>query len=266
MRLIILGTGAANAKKCYHTCFLIQDEELLLLVDGGGGNTILRQLECTEVDYTQIHNVFVTHKHIDHILGIIWFIRTVIGGIKRGRYLGELFIFGHDEVIFILKWMMNNLINKRDVDNYSEHIKFIVVNNRDELIINGHKILFFDLLAKKEKQFGFRLELKNGNNITCCGDEPLASENYIYAESVTWLLCEAFCLFSEENVHKAYEKHHSTVMDAAMLAEKLNVCNLLLYHTEDNNLAKRKQLYTKEASEYFSGNIWVPNDLEIITD
>ena len=60
------------------------------------------------------------------------------------------------------------------------------------------------------------------------------------------------------------EKHHSTVKDACELAEELGVRNLLLYHTEDHNLARRKELYTNEGQPYFSGRLWIPEDLETI--
>lgn len=49
-----------------------------------------------------------------------------------------------------------------------------------------------------------------------------------------------------------------------MLAEKLGVKNLLLYHTEDRNIQRRKELYTAEGEEYFRGRLWVPYDLETI--
>ena len=49
------------------------------------------------------------------------------------------------------------------------------------------------------------------------------------------------------------------------LAEELNVKNLLLYHTEDENIKERKHKYSREASRLFKGNIFVPDDLEIIT-
>ena len=62
-----------------------------------------------------------------------------------------------------------------------------------------------------------------------------------------------------------YEKHHSTVKDACELAEELGVENLVLYHTEDRNLARRKQLYREEGKAYFRGNLFVPDDLEILT-
>lgn len=45
---------------------------------------------------------------------------------------------------------------------------------------------------------------------------------------------------------------------------KKHVKNLLLYHTEDRNLADRKRLYTAEGSEYYSGKLWIPDDLDVI--
>jgi ribonuclease Z len=44
----------------------------------------------------------------------------------------------------------------------------------------------------------------------------------------------------------------------------MSIENVLLYHTEDKNLANRKELYTKEAKEYYSGKVYVPEDLEVI--
>ena len=38
-----------------------------------------------------------------------------------------------------------------------------------------------------------------------------------------------------------------------MLAEELGVRNLLLYHTEDRTLARRKELYAAEGQPHFSG-------------
>ena len=52
--------------------------------------------------------------------------------------------------------------------------------------------------------------------------------------------------------------------DASELAEKLGVQNLILYHTEDKNIVRRKELYTEEGKKYFSGNLYVPEDLEKI--
>lgn len=79
-----------------------------------------------------------------------------------------------------------------------------------------------------------------------------------------WLLCEAFCLLSQADVFKPYEKHHSTVADAAKLAAGLRIPHLVLWHTEDRNYQNRKALYTVEAREYYAGDLYVPGDLEVI--
>lgn len=70
---------------------------------------------------------------------------------------------------------------------------------------------------------------------------------------------------TDKEIFKPYEKHHSTALDAGRLAKELNVKTLLLYHTEDSNLAERKERYTKEAMQMFDGAVLVPDDLERIS-
>ena len=76
---------------------------------------------------------------------------------------------------------------------------------------------------------------------------------------------EAFCLYSQKDIFKPYEKHHATAKDACINADKLNVKNIILYHTEDKNLSQRKKLYIKEGKEEFKGTILVPDDLDVIS-
>ena len=116
--------------------------------------------------------------------------------------------------------------------------------------------------STKAKQYGFCMDLGNGKKLTCCGDEPYEDCEETYARNSEWLLHEAFCLYAERDVFDPYEKHHSTVKDACQLAEKLQVRNLLLYHTEDKNLADRKRLYLEEGAQYYHGNLFIPDDLE----
>ena len=52
------------------------------------------------------------------------------------------------------------------------------------------------------------------------------------------------------------------IRNACELAEKLNIRNLLLYHTEDKNLDARKKLYLEEGSCYYHGHLFIPDDLE----
>ena len=48
------------------------------------------------------------------------------------------------------------------------------------------------------------------------------------------------------------------------LTQNLNIKNLILYYTEDKNIKNRKILYAEEGSKYYTGNLYIPDDLETI--
>ena len=75
---------------------------------------------------------------------------------------------------------------------------------------------------------------------------------------------ESFCLDNEEEKYNPHQKGHCTVKEASITAQTLKVQNLIILHTEDNDLKNRKKLYTSESKKYFNGNVYVPNDLDII--
>lgn len=72
MKLTMLGTGNALVTQCYNTCFVLEDDaNHCILVDGGGGNGVLRQLRAAGYDWMAMRDIIVTHRHIDHLLGIV---------------------------------------------------------------------------------------------------------------------------------------------------------------------------------------------------
>lgn len=120
--------------------------------------------------------------------------------------------------------------------------------------------VFFDIHAKKDKQFGFIVD----EMLAFCGDEPLNEELFDFIRNKEWLIHESFCLDNEEEVYSPHQKGHCTVKEASITAQTINAKNLVILHTEDNDLSNRKKRYTNEAKVYFNGNIYVPNDLEVI--
>ena len=54
-----------------------------------------------------------------------------------------------------------------------------------------------------------------------------------------------------------------TSLDVGNIARDMNVQNLLIYHTEDYG-PDRRALMTQEAGSVFSGNIFVPEDMETV--
>lgn len=257
MKLTMLGTGNALVTKCYNTCFVLNENNEYLLVDGGGGNQILSQLEQAKISCGDLHNIFVTHKHIDHILGIVWVIRIILQNHKNE---GEYYVYGHKEVIEILENMCRTLIREKETKLIGTVLKFITIENNEEKDIIGHRFRFFDIHSDKATQFGFTID----NEIVCCGDEPYNDTIKDYVKNAKWLMHEAFCLDSEADLFNPYEKKHSTVKDACQKAQENNIKNLILYHTEDKNIKNRKELYTAEGRQYFNGNLYIPDDLESI--
>ena len=264
MKLTMLGTGHALVTECYNTCFVLSEENRHFLVDGGGGNTILKQLKDAGISLDDIHELFITHKHTDHLLGIVWIVRVICQQLMKGKYDGILHVYGHDEVLSLLYDMAGKLLWEKEFAFIGDRILLHEITDGQSVEIIGHKTTFFDVCSKKAKQFGFAMELDNHEKLTCCGDEPLHDNLEHYAKNCKWLLHEAFCLYSERDIHQPYEKHHSTVKDACELAERLGVQNLVLYHTEDEHIADRKTLYTCEGKAYYHGNLFVPDDLDVI--
>ena len=265
-RLIFLGTGNAMVTKVFNTCFLIETSDReLFLTDAGGGNGILRQLELVGVDYNKLHHMFVTHAHTDHIMGVVWVIRKISSMMNSGKYAGVFHIYCHDEVKDILLNMCEMMLKRKDFENIGENIIIHEIWDGQVIELPQFEIDVFDIYSTKAKQFGYQLQFKDDKTmLTCLGDEPYNDGCEEYAKGADWLLSEAFCKYEDRDIFKPYEKHHSTCKEAAELAQKLGAKNLVLYHTEDKTIETRKKAYSEEAKQYFTGNIYVPDDLEVI--
>jgi len=264
MRLLMLGTGEALVTKCYNTCFAFQNNGEYFLVDAGGGNGIMTRLEKMDVPYRAIKAMFITHAHSDHVLGAIWIIRMFAEEMLEGRYGGGFVVYCHDELIHVIGTICNLLLTPRHKKYIESGIEFREIKSGDIIDVAGMRVEFFDIHSVKAKQFGFSAVLPDGKRLVCLGDEPFNEANARYVEDADWLMSEAMCLSSEKAIYNPYEKFHSTALDAARLAERMRVRNLLLYHTVDNNLSGRRELYTREAKSCFGGTVFVPDDGDII--
>ena len=266
-QITMLGTGNATVSQIYNTCFVLQTPSTLMLVDAGGGNGILAQLKKVNVQISDIHHLFVTHAHTDHVLGVIWVIRMVA---QCKGYEGLLHVYGNDKVMKVIKTIIGMILTKKQLAKVAERVVFHQLEDGDCFEVGDMKLECFDIQSTKEKQFGFRAELPSSDEsgkplvLACLGDEPYNELNRRYIVGADWMMCEAFCLYADRDTFKPYEKCHSTALDAGKLAEELGVKNLILYHTEEKTLANRKENYTREAAENFKGRIFVPDDLEVI--
>lgn len=274
-KITMLGTGNATVTQIYNTCFVLATDTTRLLVDAGGGNGILSQLKKVDFPISEVHHLFVTHAHTDHVLGVIWVIRMVA---QCKGYEGQLHVYGHDKVMRVIRTIIDMILAKKQLQKVEERVVFHLLEDGEVFEVGDMKLTCFDIHSTKEKQFGFRAELPVegvGSDasreveskplvLACLGDEPYNPLNRSYIEGADWMMCEAFCLYADRERFRPYEKFHSTALDAGTMAEKTGVRNLIVYHTEDTDLAHRKERYTEEVKENFSGNVFVPDDLEVI--
>ncbi len=269
MKLTMLGTGNALVTECYNTCFAFSQGKEHFLVDAGGGNPILKRLKDAGIPLKDLHEVFLTHGHIDHLLGMIWLIRMVGQGMNRGTYEGDFTIYCHKDLIKTLHTLVDMMQPKKVQKLIDKRIYFRPVEDGETLSILGLPVTFFDIHSTKTKQYGCMMQIPAEDSVTkapvkftCLGDEPYRPTEEVYASGSDWLTHEAFCLYEEADLYQPYTKNHSTVRDACENAEKLGAKNLILYHTEDDHIRERKELYTAEGRLYYHGNLYVPDDME----
>lgn len=143
--LILLGTGNATVTKCFNTCFAIKTGEEYLLVDTGGGNGIMAQLEKAKIPMEAIHEIFMSHEHTDHLLGLVWLIRMIATKMKKGQYEGNLNIYCHKELKEIILTITKLTVQDKFYRMIGERIFFHPVEDKEVRQILGYQMTFFDI-------------------------------------------------------------------------------------------------------------------------
>lgn len=119
----MLGTGHGFVFDIYNTCFWLKNNDEILLVDTGGEAEIVRRLKQSNIDLKDIHNIFISHCHTDHILGLMWMLKRMSKLFGKDIYKGKL-----------------NKLNIKNLILY--HTEETHMDNRRELYINEGKQYF----------------------------------------------------------------------------------------------------------------------------
>lgn len=262
-KIIMLGTGHGGTINLYNTCFVVKNDKGNFLVDTGGSIEIINRLNKIGINIKELTDIFISHQHADHILGIFWLFKKLGSAAINGQIKNRINIYCNDCVYTAITEVSKYILQEKWMDAVYGVVNFNILNDCDHYTINGIDYEFFDIHAKGDKQYGFECEI-NGKKIVFLGDEDMNPDLSDRVRNADYVMHETFCLDSEENIFHAYEKNHSTVKSACEVMEKLNVKNLILYHTEDTHLDNRKELYTNEAKMYFNNKVIIPDDLEVI--
>ena len=97
-KIIMLGTGHGFTFDLYNTCFILKNGDKNLLVDTGGGAEIIRKIEKAGLKLSDIHDIFISHCHTDHLLGLMWIFKRLGTMYGRQGYKGEFNIYCNEEV------------------------------------------------------------------------------------------------------------------------------------------------------------------------
>lgn len=295
MKLTILGCYAATPRTFTNpTSQVLEIKNRLFLIDCGEGTQV--QLRKNKIKFSKISHIFISHLHGDHCYGLIGLIST-FSLLNRTTDLHIYGPKGIKEIISLQLRLSNSWTNfglflHELESNESElifedekvFVKTIPLKHR--IYTNGflfqekegERKLNLVAVQNYEIETCYYQKIKNGKDITLEDGriipnekltfDPIASKSYAFCsdtvynemmipviENVDVLYHESTFLQSEENL--AQKTMHSTAQDAARIALKANVKQLVLghYSTRYNGL----NLFKEEASQIFS-NVLLADD------
>ncbi len=261
-KITFLGTGHGFVFDLYNTCFVIENNNQYLLVDTGGSAEIIRRLKKHNISLLSLHHIFISHTHTDHIMGLFWIFKAMMGLIKNKLYDGYLNIYCNKEVAHNIKTIMPCLLPKKGIEVLNRYMIIHELEDGMHKNIIDLDIEFFDVQARGNLLYGFETVMNN-KKVIFLGDETCHSSLYPRLINANYVMHEAFCLDKEEHIFKPYEKNHSTVLSVCKQFNDLNISNLILFHSEDTHNNK-KELYLEEGYSVYKGTIIVPDEHEEI--
>lgn len=261
-KLTFLGTGHGFVFNNYNTCFVLSHSNEYLLVDTGGSIDVVKRLNQHGISLKDLHHIFISHTHTDHIMGLFWIFKAMLGLMKNKQYIGKLNIYGNIEVINNIEKMMTCLLPLKGVELINQYLNLHVLKDHEVLNIAGLEIEFFDVLARGNLLYGFKTII-NDKTVIFLGDETCHKDLYPLLENADYVMHEAFCLDKEEHIFHPYEKNHSTVLSVCQSFNELNIKNLILFHSEDTH-DNKKELYEEEGYQIYKNHLIVVEDHEEI--
>ena len=265
MKLVYLGTSAAApTMKRSSTCICLVRENEVLMFDAGEGAQI-GYLKAS-LPWNKKMKIFVTHLHGDHCLGILGLLQTM----SLQKRTESVEIYGPDGIeefitanikvlnfrlsfpVFITIVNDGNVVKEKDYQIRccdAQHgipaFSYCFEENEKSGIFYPEKAKELGIPEGKLWQ-----ELQNGNSVEIngrkiesaqvTGDKRLGKKIGISGDTRPTKKLEEFfrdsdylsfdCTFSFELKERAIETNHSTAKEAAELAKKANVKNLILTH------------------------------------
>ncbi|CAN1556437.1 ElaC Metal-dependent hydrolases of the beta-lactamase superfamily III [Flavobacteriaceae bacterium] len=288
MKLTILGCYAATPRTLTNpTSQVLEIKNRLFLIDCGEGTQV--QLRKNKLKFSKINHVFISHLHGDHFFGLIGLISTfaLLGRTSDLHIYGPI---GIKEIINIQLRLSNSWTNYQLIFHELESKESVTIFEDDKVIVKTiplkHRVytngfLFQEKIGERKLDLNavlnFEIDtcyyqnIKNGKDIVLedgriienhkltfdpvptlsyafCSDTKYTEAIIPIIENVDVLYHESTFLESEEAL--ATKTMHSTAKEAAKIALKANVKQLILghYSTRYSSL----KLFKEEAETIFA--------------
>lgn len=268
MNLTILGCYAATPRTLTNpTSQILEIKNRLFLIDCGEGTQV--QLRKNKIRFSKINHIFISHLHGDHFFGLVGLVSTFML-LNRTQDLHIYGPKGIKEIILLQLRMSNSWTNYGLFFHELESSESEVVFEDDKVIVKtiplkhrvytngflfqekiGDRKLNLDAVQNYEIESCYYQKIKSGKDITLDDGrviengkltfDPILPKSYafcsdtIYDESIIPIIKEVDVLyhestFLESEVDLAQKTMHSTAKEAAIIALKANVRQLVLGH------------------------------------
>ena len=295
MKLTILGCYAATPRTITNpTSQVLEIRNRMFLIDCGEGTQV--QLRKNKIKFSKINHIFISHLHGDHFYGLVGLISTFML-LNRQTDLHIYGPKGIKEIILLQLRYSNSFtgynlyfheLEAKESETIYEDEKVVVktIPLKHRIYTNGflfqEKIgdrkLNVEAVEKYEIETCYYQNIKNGKDITLDNGtiipnetltfDPIPPKSYafcsdtMYDETIIPIIQNADILyhettFLETEADKAEKTMHSTAKEAAQIATKANIKQLILghYSTRYSNI----ELFKDEAQTIFP-NVLLADD------
>ena len=268
MKLTILGCYAATPRTFTNpTSQILEIKNRLFLIDCGEGTQV--QLRKNKIKFSKINHVFISHLHGDHFFGLIGLVSTfsLLGRTTDLHIHGPK---GIKEIITMQLRLSNSWTNYDLIFHELQSKESEIIYEDDKVLVKtiplhhrvytngflfqekvGARKLNADAVQDYEIESCYYQNIKNGKDIMLEDGRliendkltfaPVPAKSYAFCSDTAYhegiipiiqnadvLYHEATFLQSEESLAK--KTLHSTAKEAAMIALKSNVKQLILGH------------------------------------
>lgn len=246
-KIYMLGTGAAMPISRGLPCIALRVDSDIYLLDVGEG--CQQRLFKAGLGVVKVKAVIITHLHGDHYLGLFGMFQSMHLSDRKN----DLYIIAPSKLKNLLKEYINLGLFKVDYP-----INFIDVKESELYKDNKISIEAFKVDHGVEA-YGFVVALRNNKIIIYTGDTKPFEELAHIAKNADVLIHES--TFTSDLREEAWRQGHSTAADAALIASKADVKELVLTHIS-SRYRNAEPLYY-DAYRYFR-NVIVAEDYMII--